>query len=372
MNEQNYLNLLSLYRRNRMKKILFQVILLCSIHSVAMAQEFDWLASNVDVANQHIVPKYQAVSAATDVLFQSVSSMCANDSAAVTENVVDSYRDLFLAWAQVQHIKFGPVSFLKRYERFHYWPDKHNVGSRQLQRLIASIEDGSTLVSDLDVSKKSVSLQGLSALERLFFSKNQNLTQTQCFLSVEIAKNLQQIAKDIDQSWRQAPVEFAKEFELAAREQGTYGSSLEVATMLANALATQLLIMAEYKLGQALPKKEGGRVYQRELEAWQSELSINIIEQSLVSLKELYLFAFADRTQALNSDLDKEIQQVFSQLILSSQNFDQPLIKTIVNADMLMSIVKLQSDVIELESLIRTELFTELNFATQFNSLDGD
>ncbi len=355
-----------------MRKIILQVSLLCWVYSSVNAQEFDWLESNVAVANKHIVPKYQAVALAADALDESVNAMCASKPALVSEQVVNAYGDLFLAWAQIQHVKFGPVSFLKRYERFHYWPDKHNVGSRQLQRLIASLDDGSLDAAELNMPNKSVSLQGLSALERLFFSKQQSLTETQCFLSIEIAKNLQEIAKEVDQSWRLAPVEFAKEFELAGREQGTYGSSLEVSTMLANALATQLLIIAEYKLGQALPKKEDGRVYQRELEAWQSELSLNILEQSLSSLNEFYSLAFSPRTNAINPTLDKKIQQQFAHAISLSQDFDEPLIKVIVKPDELSKVVNLQAAVVQLEAVIRSELFAELGFATQFNSLDGD
>ena len=355
-----------------MRKFIVQTMLVCCVYSSATAQQTDWLSSNIDVATQHIVPKYRTMAMASVALAENVSAMCASESATVNAQVVNSFAELFMAWAQVQHIKFGPVSFLKRYERFHYWPDKHNVGSRQLQRLLLSLDDGSIVETDLDISKKSVSLQGLSALERLLYDTDKNLTQKQCFLSIEITQNLQQIANDVDQSWRMAPVEFVKEFELASREQGTYGSSLEVTTMLANALATQLLVISEYKLGQALPKKEGGRVYQRELEAWQSELSSKIIEQSLSSLNELYLFGFAEQTKAVNRLLDEKIQQQFTEVIGLSQNFDHPLIKTIVDSHGLEKIMVLQKEVMDLEMLIRNELFPELGFATQFNSLDGD
>ena len=108
------------------------------------------------------------------------------------------------------------------------------------------------------------------------------------------------------------------------------------------------------------------------MEAWQSELSLAIIEQSLISLKELYSLAVAGRTRAINSALDKKIQQQFVQAIQLSQSFDEPLIKTIVEADQLLNVIELQNEVSRLESLIRSDLFAELNLATQFNSLDGD
>ncbi|MBX2848143.1 MAG: imelysin family protein [Acidiferrobacterales bacterium] len=355
-----------------MKKILVLISLLPGLPLLLQAQEFDWLDNNIAVANQHIAPKYQALAMAADQLLDNVNTMCLGTPVNINEQVKDAYNQLFVTWAQVQHIKFGPVSFLERYERFHYWPDKHNVGSRQLQRLLASLEDGTLATSDLKISDKSVSLQGLSALQRLFFSQDPSLDETKCFLSVEIAKNLKDIADQVDQSWRLKPVEFAKEFELANRGQGTYGSNLEISTMIANALATQLLIVAEYKLGKALPKKEGGRVYQRELEAWQSELSLDIISSTLKSLEELYLIAFSNRTSQVDSDLDEDILAQFEKLYDLIDGFDQALIKTIVNPDKVPLIIALQSQVMQLESLVRSKMFSKLEFATQFNSLDGD
>lgn len=338
------------------------------------AQEFDWTPSNIEVAKNHIVPKYQALAMASTRIHGDIAELCADidNNVALNDAIKQSYRNLFSAWAEVQHIKFGPVSFLERYERFHYWPDKHNVGSRQLQQLLTGIESGSVAAGDLVLSNKSVSVQGLSALERLLFSPSQTLSESGCILSLKITTNLQDIANQTDSSWRLAPVEFAKEFELAGRAQGTYGSSLDVATMLGNSLATQLLLIAEYKLGRALPKEQGGRVYQRQLEAWLSESSLTIIEKSLLSLREFYLMAFGERMEELDEALHTKIIDQFTLIKEQIYAFDQPLINAIVEEKNLNEIMNLQTEIMTLEALLRSELFATLDFATRFNSLDGD
>ncbi len=353
------------------------LLLILAVNSLpSVAQEYDWTATNVIVANQHIVPKYADLAVATDELQIQVGKTCAavNELKEVTIPVATkaSFQEVYLAWAQAQHFQFGPVTFLQRYERFHYWPDKHNVGARQLQQLLTEVAEGTVDVTSLTLAKKSVSVQGLSAMERLLFAPEATLDESRCFMAEQIAVNLQDIAEQIDSSWRLAPVEFAKEFELAGREQGTYGSSLDVSTMLANTLATQLLLIAEYKLGRALPKEAGGRVYQRQLEAWLSETSLEIIEQSLISLRELYLLAFSERTKQLNVDLHEEILTSFLAVMTSIDEFEQPLIATVVDEEKLPAVIDLQAEVMELETVIRSQLFPTLGFATRFNSLDGD
>jgi len=340
----------------------------------AFAQEYDWTPANIDVAENYIVPRYKVLALITDRMLDDITKLCADieNEVVINDHTKHAFRDLFLAWADVQHIQFGPMSFLKRFERFHYWPDKHNVGARQLQRLLTDIESGMVRASDLVLAKKSVSVQGLSALERLLFAPSQTLNVSGCILSLQIAANLKDIAEQSDSSWRLAPVEFAKEFQLAGREQGTYGSSLDVATMLGNTLATQFLLIAEYKLGRALPKEQGGRVYQRQLEAWLSKSSLAIIERSVLSLRELYLMAFGTRTKELDEELYTKILDQFALVEQQIDKFEQPLIQAIVDEQKLSDIVALQTEIMSLEAVLRSELFATLGFATRFNSLDGD
>jgi len=229
-------------------------------------EPYNWASSNVAIANKHIVPRYRSLAKSTKKLSESVERICVSGKSTIINGRVDKdFKRVYLDWAAIQHIKFGPVSFLQRQERFQYWPDKHNSSERQLRKLLQSFEQNSEL-SLRDFQKKSVALQGLTALERMLYSSDTLISTQECQLAELVSMNLAQIADELDQNWRLAPVEYANEFALADTGSGTYESSDEVINILADSLVTQLLLISEYKLARGLPKKEGGRVYPRRLE----------------------------------------------------------------------------------------------------------
>ena len=314
------------------------------------------------------------MASSADKLKHSVSRLCwdsANAPVELNRKVTTQFKALYLGWAEVQHIKFGPVSFLKRLERLQYWPDKHNSSERQIRKLLLNI-DADPQKSLANFSKKSVAVQGLTALERMLFSKDKLMDDAECKLAVAVTTNLASITMALDSSWRLAPVEYAKEFELADRGTGTYNSNEEVTTILANGLATQLLIISEYKLGRALPKKEGGRTFARQMEAWRSELSLDLARASVKSLRSLYRVAFKSRLKTKNKALHKRIEKQFSVVLSLFKKAKEPMVDLIETDEGIVQIRDLKMQVEKLESLVRNELFTELGFAVRFNSLDGD
>ena len=334
--------------------------------------DIDWLATNKKVAYKHIVPLYVSLASSTQRLANSVQSLCASGETVVpTKKVKKHFSAAYLDWAQVQHIKFGPVGFLKRLERIQFWPDKHNSSERQVRKLLNEIEGGKQYTT-LQFQKKSVAVQGFTTLERMLFSNDGLMTPQECTLASYVAANLRIITSELDANWRLEPVEYAKEFELAGRETGTYGSSEEVITILANAFATQLLIISEYKLGRALPKKDGGRVFARKMEAWRSEKSLEMALVSLKSLKSLYKLAFKTTLKRTNKELDNRIEKQFSTIISGIKKTSRPMVSLVENEAGVKRVVFLKAEVEKLEAMVRAELFPALGFATRFNSLDGD
>ena len=334
--------------------------------------DIDWLATNKKVAYKHIVPLYESLANSTGKLASSVHSLCgSSESVVATRKVKTRFRAAYLDWAKVQHIKFGPVGFLKRLERIQFWPDKHNSSERQVRKLLNQIEAGEQY-SMLQFQKKSVAVQGFTALERMLFSSDGVMNSQECALANYVAINLREIALELDSNWRLEPVEYAKEFELAGRETGTYGSSEEVITILANAFATQLLIISEYKLGRALPKKEGGRVFARKMEAWRSQQSLEMALASLKSVKSLYELSFKTVLKKTNKELDIRIEKQFLTILSKIKKAPRPMVSLIKDEAGVMTVASLKAEVEKLEAMVRSELFPALGFATRFNSLDGD
>jgi len=225
----------------------------------------------VRVAEKYIVPSYQTFVQSAQTLSEEINLLCGSSKEVeLTESVQNAFESTYINWAKIQHIKFGPISFLKRLERIQYWPDKHNVSERQVRKLLVSLDKGEAL-SLADLQKKSVAVQGLATLERLLFSKDARLNKSECTLATLVSKNISAIATDLDNNWRLPPVDFANEFSLADHGEGSYDSNKEISSLLADSLVTQLLLISEYKLGRALPQKAGGRIYSRRLEAWRKK-----------------------------------------------------------------------------------------------------
>ena len=156
-----------------------------------------WEKTNLQTVETYILPRYKKLSKEAAELKTALQNECAHPTTLTTKEkekqktytLTDSkkhFRQLYLQWATVQHIHFGPMIYLKRKERFQYWPDKHKVGGKQLRRLLTSKSLPKTL---RELQQKSVAIQGLPALEKIIYSQPTSLSDKHCQLAIMIADN---------------------------------------------------------------------------------------------------------------------------------------------------------------------------------------
>ena len=292
------------------------------------------------------------------------------------------FNQLFKSWAAIQHIRFGPIAYLDRYERFHYWPDKHNRGNRQLQQLLAQDNSSLTLAQ---LQSKSIAIQGIGALEKLLlmdFSKEELVTGTStvCDLILLITENLQQIAVKNAQAWVDSPVEFAKEFSSAGKSGSIFGSKAEIAKKLLGDMRTQIAVVESLKLGRAfaiIDEKNTieTRIKPKRLEAWRSRQSRELISINIAAIQELYSLGFAPHVKTKSNTLHQQIQTSFQQIKSALQAFDKPLYDELVESKEAKSNVQMMdliNDVKVLYQQLGNELPKLLGLTISFNALDGD
>lgn len=358
------------------------LILVCPLSAQSNGDKvpsFSWLDSNRVIANDYIVPRYQSLARSSKSLATAIDVLCTSNFGSnnlashvtLNQDIADKFKTVYLDWAQIQHIKFGPVSFLKRLERLQYWPDKHNVGQRQVRKLLLEMSAGQEYALP-DFQKKSVAVQGLVALERTLYTKDQQIDQQECLLAQLISNNIAAISNNLDQNWRLAPVEFANEFELANHGEGSYSSNDEITNLLADSLITQLLIISEHKLSRALPKELNGRVYPRRAEAWRSQLSLDIVDASLDSLYTFYRLAFSNRLKNVSPETELAINTQFKKVLSLSQQLNSPMADLLNSEQGIERIQLIKQHVVELEQLITSDMISTLGLASRFNALDGD
>ncbi len=176
----------------------------------ASAQTFPHAELGRQMLESHIRPTYRTLAASFAKLRATTQDVCADGAASSNEldRLNIAYRNAVLSWARASHLRFGPVTEQNRYERIVFWPDRKGRGRKQVRKHLRSGTEG--LQPKLDstmLSRKSVALQGLTALEIILYGTRANskrvdkLGSFACSYAGAIGDNLEVIARDVSKSW---------------------------------------------------------------------------------------------------------------------------------------------------------------------------
>jgi predicted lipoprotein len=156
------------------------------------------------VIDGYVVPRFAGLKSASDKLAGDLAAVC-NGEPQRMKDVRADFDETVLAWAQVEFLRFGPLSETGLPERFSFWPDPRGVVARQVRALIAKRDP--TALDAASLAEKSAAIQGLPALELLLTSEKQPITANdeegryRCGLAVSIARNLAGIAGGMVSGW---------------------------------------------------------------------------------------------------------------------------------------------------------------------------
>lgn len=174
----------------------------------AGAQSFDHSGLARRVLEQHIRPAYAALAEVAGRLETSLSSSCVSGGAAARTGLAGDFDAIVDAFGRIEHIGFGPVTRDSRLERLYFWPDRRDLGARQIARALETRDADVTSREKLAV--KSVALQGLGALEIVLFGDGGPLgakpgdVAHRCAYAVAIASNIAAIARETAAEWSEA------------------------------------------------------------------------------------------------------------------------------------------------------------------------
>lgn len=368
----------NLNRKVLTSSILTTFLICMDTHAEKIA--LSWETTHLELVNQHIVPSYQRLLKSSIQLQNDIASYCKplkmtesdkkEDKGHLDQQAVsisNNFKQLYLNWASVQPINFGPITYLKRQTRMQYWPDKHNVGSKQLRRLLA--DERSKKLSLDELQKKSVALQGLPALEKIIFSKKP-ITSANCTLAHRISENIESIARETYDGWIQPPALFMNDFLPKNYDYGTYSSTEEITSVIAKGITHYLAIIEQEKL-KSVVEKNLHKNNLRKLEAWRSGISAQLIHANLKMLENMYLSVFSAQLIHKNITLDKNIKRLFSSLKSATQS-TASLYERLQMPEEHQKVLRWKKDIRELQELVHQAFNQELGIAFSFNSLDGD
>lgn len=359
--------------------ILFLLIGATPYSSNAIA-DTSWRSINHAIVKAHVVPRYQQLADASLKLEKETEALCSDPSEQHLQQVQSGFHQMMDAWARVQHLRIGPAESLERYHRFQLWPDKHNTGNKQIAKLLA--KEDIALLEEQRFQESSVAIQGLSALERLLFSKKTSLdqfiingkTSYRCHVVKAISHNLKIMSHGLRDDWDNKPP-FEMLFIAAGgmmyelKEEKDISVRKEITAVFFNNLYTQVQSIIDQKLLRPLGKS--GKVKPRYLESWRSLRSLRNIELNLKSLESLYDTGFASAIEA-DGDLHSKIKQAFKRTHDAAAAIKAPLYTALENKDQQQEIETLLTSVRQLQSLLTGPLPETLDIELGFNALDGD
>ncbi|MFK7794798.1 MAG: imelysin family protein [Gammaproteobacteria bacterium] len=316
--------------------------------------------------DKHLQPTYQNLAEQTKELTTVANQYCENPNGANLDSLKEASRDAFLAWQAAQHIRFGPVLAFSRDRRFEFWPDKRGTVRKQLYNLV---NDPVIHDKGFDIAKKSVAVQGFSALEQLLYVDSKDNAKTNCVLIVKITDNLHVMATDIYNDWSTDSNSFVELFKNPGKDNYIYRSDVELAGELINTLYTQLEVIITRKLdlplGSSLDKARGKRS-----EAWRSEGALDAILANMKACHEFYQYSFAP--QLRGNPLHQNIVEAFEAAQETLEEIDVPLMQAVAIEDQRILVQQLRQELSLLKKLMANDLADTLGISLGFNSLDGD
>lgn len=352
------------------------LVLLMVLHGPAIALEAKaYDAINRAAVGGHVLPRYDALVAATAKLEQVSRTFCAMPAAGRTiETLQQAYHDATDAWQDIQHVRFGPIDLFFRSQRFAFWPDPRNTIGKQMSELIVRHASGSMNAEVL--GRGSVAVQGLPALERMIFGDDANKLQAgadaifRCGYVTAIAENLVGMARETQQEWRAPNKGFAAQMLNPGQGQDArYRDTKEATLELFKSLYTAIELAADHKLARPLGASADD-ARPRLAESWRSERSLRNIQHNLAAAADLYATAFAP--QVLDKSLDTTIRAAFAQARASAAALPMPLERAVQDTGARKAAEKLAADTLALKGLVMQRLPEALQIPVGFNALDGD
>ncbi|MCY3996222.1 MAG: imelysin family protein [Rhodobacter sp.] len=323
--------------------------LLICLGSGATAQSPDLTA----IVENHVLPGYRQLAAATRNLASTAESECATDSVALRR----AYHEAFDAWIAVSHLRFGPSEAEDRAFALAFWPDMRGATPKALGRLI---RDEDPVITDRQGFRTvSVAARGFHALEFMLFDPR--FTETadtgyRCALLRAMTVDIAESAGAILVGWEGGYAAL-----MANPGNETYRSHSEAIRQVFTALVTGLEFTSDARLARPMGTIERPRP--NRAEARRSGRSLRHVILSLEATRDL---------ARLISDGDAGLDDSFVGAIDRANDLEDPVFAGVLNPQGRLRVESLRQYVDSIRRRLNRDLGPRLGIAAGFNSLDGD
>lgn len=348
-------------------------ILLTSVHTGAQAAVTleQWQQLNQNIVNGHILPAYENLALQSEQLELQTKALCTVPESTQLLKTRNQYIQTLAAWQSIQHVTFGPIELLMRSYSIQFWPDKKNLTSKQLNKMLAA-EDPASL-SDEAFMTASIAVKGLPAMERLLFSDSalEQLKQQpfRCEFLHAVSDYVKAQTTNTHKEW----LAFKQEYSYLESEEGLYENSEDAAIDLMKAQVEPLEIIKDLKILRPLGKNKAKA---KRLESWRSKHSLENIAINIRTLHHMYSGVDGTNLHSLlkdqgGVDLAEGIEVQFNALETILDQIPSPLSEHIYDDTVREQLLLLVQGLNLLHSHLEKSMGL-LELQLGFNSRDGD
>ena len=334
---------------------------------------------NAVLVENHVLPRYARLAAATEAFAAAAGTLCAAPGEAAThEGARARFQDAMSAWMGVEHLRFGPIEILMRGHRFHFWPQAQGKVTAAVRKVIAAGDEAE--VRPARLRKANVAVQGFLAAEVLLYGDEAlragaGAGPMGCALLTAVAANMRGMAADILADWRDGSAPFARKVTAPGPANEYFEDHKEATRAFFKSLHDSLQLIADVKLRPVIGESPD-KVKPRRAESRLSGRSTGNVIDNLAALQALYDGeggpGLGGLTAAADPKLHKLLRKAFRVTHGTARGIGRPLEEAAADAVLRPKVKKLALQVRALRQIVRQRLAPALGFPVGFNSLDGD
>lgn len=344
--------------------------------SASRAQESapaDYACVNAALVEDHALPRYERLAAATKTFAGAADAFCAGGSDAAHEQLRARFHDTMDAWMGVQHLRFGPVDAFTRSYRFYFWPQARTKVADAVAELVTAGEGDKRLAR---IDRANVAVQGLLAAEALLYDDRYLGADARgCGLLGAVSANMRSIAAGILADWREGDAPFARLVTIPGPDNPHFEDHAAGTLAFFQSLYDSLQLVYDVNLKPVIGKsvKTVRPVLAESRLSGRSQRNIVV---TLEALQALYLgeggAGLGDLTAVAEPKLDRLMRKAFRLTLETARSIDGPVEQAAADPTRRSRTEKLAKQAQALKQIVRDRLAPALGLTVGFNALDGD
>ena len=322
--------------------------------------------------DQYVMPSYMALHQANLALQGQAHELCDQVSFQDLDEMQPYLNQALEALAYSQAIDGGPMQGELRNFQLYYWPDRTNLVTKQLARLLD--QPDLLVLQEHGLRYSSVALTGYPSLERLLYMPHYRQLAIRdkqgpaCQYIVAVSDNLVRLTAEITDAWENS-------WRRQLLEPGISGSLFKEENDQVRFVFTNIDVLLTKIISKKLAKPLASSVSKakpKRLESWRSSHSLIMLKANVRGLTDSLNLTL--KPALIESGGADKWQQIEHELSLIDQQLDQlptPLAAHLDEPQHWQATQQLQAQFTQFQSLLQS-IYPSLNVQLGFNAYDGD